>query len=250
MNIHSLFVLKKNGVCVYSRNFTEEFENIDVNLITPFFSAIFSFSENLISRNLEELEMSDLRFTFKVDEEYIFTILADASVSLLFVSSCLNTIAEIFYEEIKHIAYEDLFRELENPELDHKIDDVITAKEELGQEVYQKIIDMFENLIFENEILGAALLSTKGSIVYSSLPHSILLSSLKELEIRFMTGALNLPELFYSLETGQKVFSKLIMDQDKNIGFLMVLLFDKNVSLGMADVLLHKIGNRITKRIL
>ena len=250
MNIHSLFVLKKNGVCVYSRNFTDEFENIDVNLITPFFSAIFSFSENLISRNLEELEMSDLRFTFKVDEEYIFTILADASVSLLFVSSCLNTIAQIFYKEIKHTAYEDLFRELENPELDTKIDDVITAREELGQEVYQKIIDMFENLIFENEILGAALLSTKGSIVYSSLPHSILLSSLKELEIRFMTGALNLPELFYSLETGQKVFSKLIMDEDKNIGFLMVLLFDKNVSLGMADVLLHKIGNRITKRIL
>ena len=78
MKIHSLFILKKTGVCIYNRNFTNDFENIEVNLITPFFSAIFSFSENVISKKTPEiLEMSELRFFFTVREDFIFIILSD-----------------------------------------------------------------------------------------------------------------------------------------------------------------------------
>jgi hypothetical protein len=84
MKIHSLFILKKTGICLYYRNFTKDFDTIQVNLITPFFSAIFSFSENVISKKTPEiLEMSEFRFVFKVQEEFIFTILSDSSASLI-----------------------------------------------------------------------------------------------------------------------------------------------------------------------
>ncbi|GAJ23714.1 unnamed protein product, partial [marine sediment metagenome] len=36
MNIHSLFILKNTGICIYSKNITSDFDNIDPNLITPF----------------------------------------------------------------------------------------------------------------------------------------------------------------------------------------------------------------------
>jgi len=68
MKLHSLYILTKTGACLYSRNITEDFENIEPNLITPFFSAIFSFSENVISKKTPEiLEMEGIRIAFKVE---------------------------------------------------------------------------------------------------------------------------------------------------------------------------------------
>ena len=86
MNIHSLFILKNTGVCIYSRNITSDFDNIDPNLITPFFSALFSFSANVISKQTPEiLEMGGFRIAFKVKGEFIYAILADSTASLLFI---------------------------------------------------------------------------------------------------------------------------------------------------------------------
>ncbi|MFW5895667.1 MAG: hypothetical protein ACOCT9_02875 [archaeon] len=235
MKIHSLFVLKDTGECIYKNSFSKELQNLNV-----------SFSEKVIDRDLEELEMGDLRFSFKREKGFIFVLLADTSVSLLFLNTRIDKIMRVFfqfYDKIK-TRLKDL-ETIENEEFDGKIDEIITGKKEKfeGGAFYGKIINMFEELIFKNEIIGAAILSTQGNIIYSSLPNEILLSSLKELEIRFMTHTLNLPELFYSLPDEKKVFSKMI--NFDNYSFLMVLLFDKNVSLGMADIQLHKIAKKI-----
>ena len=75
------------------------------------------------------------------------------------------------------------------------------------------------------------------------------MNSVRELEIRFMSGTLTLPEMFYSLENGQKVFCSII----SNIGafdFFIVLLFEKNVPLGMAEMNLFKCSKSIEKLIL
>ncbi|MFW9784447.1 MAG: hypothetical protein ACFFFB_19360 [Candidatus Heimdallarchaeota archaeon] len=99
MKIHSLFILKKTGVCIYNRNFTSDFETLEVNLVTPFFSAIFSFSENVISKKTPEiLEMSEFRFVFKIQGDFIFAILSDSSASLIFVNSRLSRIIDEFLD--------------------------------------------------------------------------------------------------------------------------------------------------------
>lgn len=252
MKIHSLFILKDTGVCLYSRNFTDDFKNIDTYLITPFFSAIFSFSKNLVSRKLEELELGGLRFTFKIEKDFIFTILADISVSILFVNSRLTRIADEFFKEFSKLDELKEYKEIENPVFDNLIDLIITGEEDIfkSKTFYQKVIDIYKNLIFENEIVGAALLSTNGNIIYSSLPTEILLKSVKELEIRFMSGALNLPELFYSLSNGQKVFSAIISDEKLDLNLQIVLLFEKNVPLGMCEVNLFKTRKTIENLII
>ncbi len=248
MNIHSLFILKTSGVCLYSRNFTDEFEKLDVHLVTPFFSAIFSFSKKVIHKKLEELEMSGLRFTFKVIDEFIFTILADSSVSILFTSTRLSRIVDAFLKEYYQSDKLKDFTEIENPDFDKVIDSII-AGEEINPEIYTKIIEHFKNLMIQDEISGAAVLSTNGSIIYNTLPSDILLGSLKELEIRFMSGALDVPELFYSLENGEKVFSKIISEDISGLNFFIVLLFRSSIPLGVAEVNLFKITNQIKKLI-
>jgi len=248
MKIHFVFILKKTGVCIYSRRFTNEFESLEVNLITPFFSAIFSFSENVISRKTPEiLEMSGLRFVFRVQEDFIFSILSDSSASLLFVTSRLSRIMDEFFDKYPDTSIIKDYQELENPEFDNIVDTLVTGEEDsyLSETFYKKAIDIFKGLIREDEINGAALLTTQGNVIYTSLPNDILLNSLKELEIRFMVGALTLPEMYYSLENGQKVFSKIVDIPWKLDPLWVVVLYDSVVPLGMAEINLSKLANAI-----
>jgi hypothetical protein len=235
-------------VCIYNRNFTDDFENIEVNLITPFFSAIFSFSENVISKKTPEiLEMSELRFVFTVREDYIFSILSDSSASLIFVSSRLSRIADEFFELFPNTSEIKDYQQIEEPKYDELVDSIITGEEEIymSKVFYKKVIDVFKELMYENEIVGAALLSTKGNVIYTSLPNEILVNSLKELEIRFMVGAVTLPEMYSRLENGQKVVSKIIDIPWKLDPLLIVVLYESTVPLGMAEVNLDRIANKI-----
>ncbi|MFX0000920.1 MAG: hypothetical protein ACFE88_12485 [Candidatus Hermodarchaeota archaeon] len=249
MKIHSLFILKRTGVCIFHKNFTKDFDNIEVNLITPFFSAIFSFSENVISRKTPEvLEMRELRFVFKVHQDLIFSILSDSTASILFVTTRLEKIADVFLEEYPDTTKIKDYQQIENPKFDKMVDSIVAGEDEIymSKTFYEKVIDVFEELMIENEILGAALLTTKGNTIYTSLPNEILVNSLKELEIRYMVGALNLPEMYYGLENGQKVFSRIIDIPWKLDPLLAVVLYDSTVPLGMAEINLTKVAHRIT----
>ena len=248
MKIHSLFVLKSSGIPLYVRHFTEAFKKIDTNLLTPFFSAIFTFSESLVSRKLEELEMSGLRFTIRENNNFIFVLLSDQAVSILFTSTRLISIADAFFREYYQLDKLRSFTQIKNPEFDKIIDSIIKGEDEFveNREIYPKVINLFTNLIMQNEIVGAAILNTKGSILYNSLPNELLLNSIRELEIRFMSGTLTLPEMYYSLENGQKVFSSLMTDIGAFNSFI-VLLFDKAIPLGMCEVNLFKIKSSIEK---
>jgi hypothetical protein len=249
MKIHSLFILKNTGVPIYYRNFTNKFKDYDVNLITPFFSAIFSFSETIIKRKLEELEMSGLRLTFKEENEFIFVLLSDSSVSILFTSTRLISIADALFREYYQLNKLRQFKQIENPKFDKQIDSIIKGEEDLlaSRDFFDRVIGHFKNLLHQSEIIGAAILSTKGNIIYSSLPTELLLNSVRELEIRFMSGTLTLPEMFYSLENGEKVFSKIISEGVGVFQFFVVLLFEKEVPLGMCEVSLFKISNTVQK---
>ncbi len=249
MKIHFLFILKKTGISIYSRKFTNEFDSLEINLITPFFSAIFSFSENILSKKTPEiLEMSGLRFIFRVQEGLIFSILSDSSASLLFVTNRLSRIMDEFYDIYPDTNEIKDYQQLENPDFDNLVDSIITGKDELylNETFYKKAIDIFKDLLFKDEHLGAALLTTKGNIIYTSLPNEILVNSLRELEIRFMVGALYLPESYYSLENEQKVFSKIVDIPWKLEPLIVVVLYDSFVPLGLAEMNLRKLINQIT----
>lgn len=248
MEIYSMFILKDTGTSIYHKSFSNEIE-YDINFITPFFSAIFSFSDKVISRKLEVLEMGNIRFTFSSEGDLIFTILSDLSVSILFLRTRLERIAKIFREKFPDLKKVKDYQQIDDPDFDEKVESIITGEAERfkGKDLYKKVIELFKDFQMQNEIIGAAILSTEGNIIYSSLPNNILIRSLKELEIRFKTGVVDLPELFYSLGNGQKVFSKMIEMPSKLGDFMVVLLFEKGVPLGMAELQLNKIGEKIIK---
>ena len=240
MKIHCLFILDEGGTCFYYRNYSEQqqLKDLKVDLITPFFSAIFSFSQKVVYRKLEILEMSDFRFLFIKEKKFIFVILADSQTNLLFLKSSLNKIVTLFFQYYNTLFDKSGCRIEGNEKFDKMIDSLISGSDEITQVrstgSYQKVVDYFKNLIANNEIKGAALLTTKGSIIYSSLSEHLVNHVMRELEIRFITGTFDVPLLFYILDDGKKVCE--VTYSFKNfIQLLLVLEFAPEYELGMVD---------------
>lgn len=237
MKIHSLYILNESGACIYQRLFTEKFKEIPTDLVTPFFSAILSFSEKLISRKIEVLEFADLRFVFRPRDDFIFILLAYSTENLLFLNSVLEKISTVFLEKVKELNWV-IDEVLINQELDVLIDQLICGEQEVlkfkSNPGYVKVLDLMGDLITEGEIIGAAILSEKGIIIYSSLSDDVLGRSMRELEIRYQTRSFDVPEHFYILKNGQKVSEKIIQCEDSS-DFLLIVQFPSSAQLGMVD---------------
>ena len=238
MDIFSLFILEESGVCLYHKNFSDETKDLNIDLITPFFSAIFTFSQKVVDRRLEVLEMGDIRFVFKKERGYIFVILASSQMNLLFLNTRLDNIKKLFFQFYNELFDEKSYRFNASEKYDNLIDMVIYGRDEKQKVeksgIYQKIINYFKDLISKREIIGAALLTTKGALIYSSVSSDLLQRIMKELEIRFTTGTFDVPELFYTLPDGKKVCEKIITYKNF-ISLLLVVQFPSSYKLGMVD---------------
>jgi len=235
--MHSLFILTEGGTCLYSRNFTERFKEMDVDLITPFFSAIFSFSESVISEQLRVLELGDLRLVFEIEKSFIFIILAQSSENLILINSSLSKITNSFFHGLETLKWE-LDEVIVNPDFDKLIDVLIVGEDEVLQlksdESYPKVVDFFSNMILQNDIIGAALLTNKGATLYSTLSEDILNRSMREIEIRYQTGEFDLPQLFYETGSGEKVSERMISYKNL-LDLLLIVHFPSQTQFGMVD---------------
>ena len=254
MEIHVLYILKQTGECIYSRIFTSQFENAEIDLITPFFSAFFTFSNIVLSEEIDTLEMGKFKFIFKKEnhaggQPYIFCLQADITFSNLYLKSCLDQISSKFFKELKDYLWMS-DEVIEDSRFDSIIDEIIFGGGDLIKKIdlYSKVESVLNDFLHKEGILGAAVLTNSGEIVYTSLPNQILISSLKELEIRFISGVSFIPELFYSLEDGKKVFSKQVGEKEKE-HYMVFLLFDELVPLGLADLTLNKVAKALLKLI-
>jgi len=251
--IHYLFILNEAGSCIYSKNFSQKFNDLNVDLITPFFSAIFSFTDEVISRKMEVLDFGDLRFIFKIEEKgLIFIILSESTENLLFISNILDKIAEAFIHGIKNLKW-DLQEVLQNPDFDKLIDGLILGIDEVLQfkssEGYLETIEYISDQIQENEIVGVAILTSTGATIYSSLSEDVFNKTMRELEIRHQSKAIDITEHFYTLRNKQKVSEKFLnFDGIENL--LLVIQFQASIQLGMVDFYTENIAEKIKSTLL
>ena len=50
--------------------------------------------------------------------------------------------------------------------------------------IFQDIINLLRNYVDDREILGSAVFTTKGDVLYSSIPHKTLVDTIREFEVR------------------------------------------------------------------
>lgn len=251
--IHSFFILKENGTCIYNRNFSSKFEKLDIDLVTNFFAAFSSFAEEVTSEKIEVLEMANVKLVFisskdldlkDIKENLIFATIADIDENNVFLKDSLAMITTHFYN-----VYKDNLTSLDtavfhSDELDTIIDSIILGNWEIDsyKDYYRKVETLLDDLIHEDEFLGAALLSVTGTSIYSTLSEKLLSRTLKELDIRLQLGYLDLPLMIYVLKNGDKVVTKEIVNQE-----FLILLYSATVPLGMCEITANNIATKIEK---
>ncbi|MHA1684479.1 MAG: hypothetical protein ACTSUE_26310 [Promethearchaeota archaeon] len=251
MKIHSLFVLRRGGVPIYSRHFTEKLETSDTTLLSSFFTAILDFSKAVVKEDLHVLDIGDLRFFFQrdMDCDLIFILITTNTVSLLLIKERLKLLLKTFFTIIDKEKCSDMEFIIEDDNLGKKFDSIASLSDDYTEFEIGPIRELFELEQREGEIVAAALLSIKGEIYFSNMPNEYLHQTLKEMEIRTQASSTSLgknnPKLIY--QAGDvMIFSQVTYSKKFQNQVIINLLFDTNItSIGMADFELENVVKKV-----
>ncbi len=132
---------------------------------------------------------------------------------------------------------------LEDVEVDRRIDEIIRFQDDYSDVNIESMKILFEGKISRGELLARALISLKGQIYHTSLPLEDLETSLREIELRTKAnrGELGTNPKFIWQRGNKMIFSQVVAIESFNAPIYVVLLFNANTSLGMADFALEDI---------
>lgn len=111
---------------------------------------------------------------------------------------------------------------------------------------FNDILKLLRNSVDDKDILGSALFTVEGKVLYTSLPQNMLFNTIREFEIRDKQKLTRIKKMYLELENNQKVCSQYIELKDiKDIKFILVLFFSDKVKLGMGNLILKDLAQEI-----
>jgi hypothetical protein len=111
--------------------------------------------------------------------------------------------------------------------------------------LFQDIINLLRNCVDDREILGSAVFTTKGNVLYSSIPHSTLLDTIREFEVRNEEKLHSITRMFLELKNHQKVCSEYLEIHDLEV--ILVLIFSETVNFAIGNMYLRDVAKKIEK---
>ncbi|MFX1481385.1 MAG: hypothetical protein ACFFCI_25175 [Promethearchaeota archaeon] len=241
--IHNLFVFNKSGVCFYGNNFTDCIK-AEKNLISPFITALMSFSKKMIGKKFKIIEMEDVKIVIFEKNYLYYGVLCDTFENITFlddiiskinkrlvsylIKNTINVDAEIIYDNDLNMAIEEII----NDSLRVRVD----SKREM------KILTILKELKLKDDIEGIILLTDRGKVIYSSFNKKSLRGFLKEVDFRVKIYNNSILKLFYTFKDNKFIFSEYILNT-----YFLILVFNSNVKFGLAEHYLAKTVNFIGK---
>ena len=128
-----------------------------------------------------------------------------------------------------------------------------SSAEEAGEKsltslpVFQEIIQLLRNSVDDSEILGSGLFTLDGHVLYSSLPKGTLTNTMREFEVRNSKKLVNIKKMFLELINDQKICCNYINLSSYEVKFVLVLFFSSQVKLGMGNLYLRELSNKISE---
>ncbi|MFX0038481.1 MAG: hypothetical protein ACFFCY_03065 [Promethearchaeota archaeon] len=245
-NIHNLFIFNRSGICFYGKNFTDYFQ-VEKNLISPFITALMSFSKEMIGKTFKTIEMGDVKFVIFEKEYLNYNVLCDTIENETFLEEAINKINKRLMEYLREkkinmneqIVYDGVFNEI----IGETIEDAFSNEFNLKTE--QQIIDYMKELNSIDEIDGAILLTDRGKVLYSSYNKVYLKNFLKEVEFRVKIYNNSILKLFYTFKDKRFIFSEYVKNK-----YFIILVFNSHVRFRVAEHYLTRIVNSVKKFLL
>lgn len=243
MNIHNLFIFRNSGICLYSRNFTHYY-TIEDNLISSFLTALSSFTREIVGKNIETIEIENIKFTIIKKNEYLYAFLCDIEENLLLIEDIAE---KINIQYLKYVKLHNVNTTMEyinskdfNRIVDETLEDILSNEFDLRKEA--KIIEYLKYLNTNAEVEGVILLTNKGKVIFSSLRSYNVRKLLKEVDFRVKIHNNAILKMFYMTKNNDMVFSENINDL-----YFVILMFNFNTKFGISEYYLKKTVDYLKK---
>lgn len=244
--IHNIFIFNKSGICFYGKNFTDYF-NVEKNLVSPFITALMSFSKEMIGKKFKTIEMGNVKIVIFEKGSINYSFLCDSIENETFLDEIVIKIDKRLQRYINkkkininaEIVYDSELIEI----LDNVIDDILSSEFDL--KVEEDIIKYVKKITQIDEIDGTILLTNRGKVIYSSYNKLDLKNFLKEVEFRVKIHNNSILKLFYTFKDKRFIFSEYVQNK-----YFIILVFDSHVKFGMAEHYLNRTVNSIKKILL
>jgi hypothetical protein len=245
IGIHYIFICNKSGICIYGLNLTNRYLIEQEQLISSYFTALMSFTNELIGNKIKTIEMGGgLKLVAFEKKSLFYCILCNDDEHIEHLN---EMISKIHSEFMKYVLKNKVRIDLEyvnDNKLNSSIEDIIatfyTNEYDLLKE--EEIITYLKSINAFDEINGVLLLTGSGNVVYTSLLRMYVKNFLREVEFRVKICNNSILKMFYTSKKDELIFSEYVNDL-----YLVILIFDSKTRFGIAEFYLHKIIETIRK---
>ena len=108
---------------------------------------------------------------------------------------------------------------------------------------YKDIINVLRESIDDRDILGTAIFTDKGKVLYASIPSNLLFNIIKEFDFRNEKELQATTKMYIEMKNQEKIFSENI--KILNTKDIFVLIFSKRVNFGMGAMLFRDLIKKV-----
>ncbi|MFX1409640.1 MAG: hypothetical protein ACFFA6_04760 [Promethearchaeota archaeon] len=239
--IHNLFIFNKSGICFYGKSFTNYY-TMEKNLVSPFITALMSFSKEMIGKKFKTIDMGDIKLAIFEKRSLYYSVLCDSIENVILLDEIISKINVQLLNYVNKKKFNITAEIVYDSELNRTIDDIIkdTFSNEFDLKNEENIIEYLKDLTLNDEIDGAILLTDRGKLLYSSLNKIELKNFLKEVDFRVKICNNSILKMFYTFKNKKFIFSEYV-----NECYFVILVFDSKIKFGMAEFILRKVVKSI-----
>ncbi|UCC19441.1 MAG: hypothetical protein JSV62_15285, partial [Promethearchaeota archaeon] len=227
-------------------NFTDYFV-MEKNLVSPFLTAVMSFSKEMFGIKFKTLEMGDVKFVIFEKGSINYNFLCDTIENEAFLEEIISKINKQLTSYMvknkinidKKIVYDGEFNEI----IEELIDEAFSSEFNLKSE--EQIVEYMKEINLIDEIDGSILLTDRGKVIFSSYNKIDLKHFIKEVEFRVKIYNNSILKLFYTLKDKRFIFSEYVQNK-----YFIILVFNSHVKFGVAEHYLTRIVDSIKNMII
>ena len=249
---HHIFIVEKTGICIFHKCFDEIHQEdvINQDLFSGFFTALFDFSKEMFSKDfydfIDLIDFGEKRFLIVEARDYFFIGLIDANMSTIAGYKQLHRFKNSFLYKFRKTLenwrgqldeFEGVDRILSKAQ---QVDKLNYLNPKLTAELNKLLLDF---TIENNEVQACCLLSMIGvPQIDINMTKELSTTIIKEIELRWRARIENVDKVIFSFANNDLIIMQNVKDK-----FILAGIFKKGVSLGMADMHMEDMIEKISK---
>ncbi len=246
LSIHNLLIFNRSGICIYGISFTDLFRLEQEQLISSYFTALMSFTNELIGDRIKTIEMGGgVKLTIFEKNNLIYGLLCDTDENLMMLERIISKVHIKFLRYVKKNHIKTDLEYIYDDDLDNLVKGIIKEmySKEYDLEKEEKIIRYLKSINLNDQLNDIIFLTDGGKILYSSARDKTSRRKiLKEVDFRIKIYNNSILKLFYTSKDNELIFSEYFNEK-----YLIVLVFDSKTKFGVAEFYLNKIVSKVTE---